>query len=288
MDPVAALTRLGGVAPTAEWRRLVSPSEAREALDAGRVVRLSRWQVALPDVDEARRAAAAAGGVVSHLSAALWHGWKVKEPPEVPSITIHRHRKPSVGAGPARIFYADLPDSDIEDGVTTPLRTVIDCVRAYDRDVALCVADSALRSWQLTAEQLRQAAPAAPRTGRPQAIWVAEHATQLADNPVEAVLRDIALDVPGLDVRPQGWIGTAGRVDLVDDRLLLAIEADSWEHHAAPDLFRRDVRRYTEFARHGWVVARFVWEDVMRRREQVHQHLRQIAEVRARQLGLVP
>ncbi len=112
------------------------------------------------------------------------------------------------------------------------------------------------------------------------------HASELAANPFESVLRDIALDVPGLDVRPQGWVGRAGRADLVDERLLIAIEADSFEHHGAPDLFRRDVRRYTEFARLGWVVIRFVWEDVMHRPDRVRRHLWEVAEVRARQLGV--
>ena len=147
------------------------------------------------------------------------------------------------------------------------------------------MADSALRSGQVTTVGLHAAAEASPRKGRPQALWIAEHATALAANPFESVLREIALDVPGLQIRPQGWVGRAGRADLVDDRLLIAIEADSWEHHGAPELFRRDVRRYTDFARLGWVVVRFVWEDVMHQQQRVRRHLAEVVEVRARQLG---
>lgn len=225
---------------------------------------------------------------MSHLSAALRHGWKVKRPPNLPTITLPRHRKPPANVDIATVYYSDLPESDIHDGATTPTRTVIDCARAYDRDAGLSVADSALRSRLVTADELAAAAARSPRTHRGKAAWVAEHASEHAANPFESVLRAIALDVPGLHIRPQGWVGKAGRADLVDDRLLIAIEADSWEHHGAPELFRRDVRRYTDFARLGWVVARFVWEDVMHQQERVRRHLAEVAEVRARQLGLSP
>jgi very-short-patch-repair endonuclease len=286
MEATAALAQLGGVATTAEWRRLVSSNEAREALADGRVIRLSRWRVALPDLDDAVRAAAAVGGTVSHLSAALQHGWKIKQPPDRPTVTIPRHRKPPAGAPAADIFYADLEESAFRGGVTSPLRTVIDCARTYDRDVALSVADSALRSGLVTGEELGAAAATSPRTRRAKALWIAQHASDLAANPFESVLRAIAFEVPGLAVRPQGWVGRAGRADLVDDRLLVAVEADSWEHHGAPELFRRDVRRYTDFARLGWVVVRFVWEDVMHQQDRVRRRLTEVAAVRARQLGL--
>ena len=164
---------------------------------------------------------------------------------------------------------------------------MIDCARTYDRDAALSVADSALRSRLVTSDELAAAAARSPRTHHSKAVWIAEHASEHAANPFESVLRSIALDLPGLRVRPQGSVGKAGRADLVDERLLIAIEADSWEHHGAPELFRRDVRRYTDFARLGWVVVRFVWEDVMHQQDRVRRHLEEVADVRARQLGEV-
>jgi very-short-patch-repair endonuclease len=286
MDGVTGLAQLGGTASRSAWRRLVGEREADRALAAGDVMALPRWQVALPDLGDAERAAAAAGGTVSHLSAALHHGWKIKAAPPCPTITVPRKRRVPVDLPECRLFWGDLPEASIERGVTSPVRTVMDCARAYERDAALCVADSALRSGMVDPDELRTAAAATPRTGRGRARWVAAHASELAANPFESVLRHLAVDVPGLQVRPQGWVGRAGRADLVDDRLLIAIEADSWEHHGAPDLFRRDVRRYTEFARLGWVVARFVWEDVMHQHDRVRRHLREVADVRGRQLGI--
>ena len=41
--------------------------------------------------------------------------------------------------------WADLSERELRRNVTSRTRTVIDCARAYDFDVALCVADSAMR-----------------------------------------------------------------------------------------------------------------------------------------------
>jgi very-short-patch-repair endonuclease len=263
---------------------MITRAQARDALAAGAVVVLPRRQVALPSLEADRTAAAAVGGTISHLSAALDHGWKVKAPPAKPTITVPRRRRLPDDLPEMELHWADLPDAAVAEGVTTPAQTVIDCSRAYDFDVALCVADSALRSEVVTRDELVVAAKDSPRTGRAHAFRVARQASGLAANPFESVLRAIALDVPGLQVRPQGWIGNAGRADLVDDRLMIAIEADSWEHHGTRETFKHDVRRYAEFARRGWVVVRFLWEDVMRQPHRVHRHLAQVAAVRARQL----
>jgi very-short-patch-repair endonuclease len=288
VDPVAALAQLGGVASRRAWAASLTRSQVRDAIASGAVVALPRHQVALPSIDQARTAAAAVGGTISHLSAALDHGWKVKAPPARPTITVPRKRRLPDGLPDLELHWADLTAGQRErdGGLTTATQTVIDCSRAYAFGVALTVADSALRSEAVTHRDLLSAARTSPRTGRAKAVRVARQASGLAANPFESVLRAIALDVPGLQVRPQGWIGNAGRADLVDERLMVAIEADSWEHHGTRETFRHDVRRYTEFARLGWVVVRFLWEDVMHRPVLVHRHLAQVAEVRARQLGV--
>lgn len=287
MEAVEALVRLGGIARVDEWRALTTRAEARAALRRGSVRRLRRHQVALPGEAEAWVAAAELGGTISHLSAAQHHGWKLKAVPAHPTITVARGARALDLPYPVELHWADLPLEAVADGVTTPVQTVIDCARAYDFDVALCVADSALRSGLVHRTDLLAAAHASPRTGRRRAVRVAEEASADADNPFESVLRAIALDVPGLTVHPQGWVGHSGRADLVDERLMIAIEADSWEFHGGSrETFRHDVRRYAEFARRGWVVVRFLWEDVMHRPEHVHRALAETAAIRARQLGL--
>lgn len=286
MDAATALGQLGGVATRRELGRWITPAEERAALESGVLVTLPRHRVALASLDEARLAAASVGGTVSHLSAALAHGWKVVAPPPSPTVTVPRNRRLPLLLPPLERHWADLAPERVCDGVTVPAQTVLDCSRAYARPAALAVADSALRVGAVTVDQLLSEAHASPRTGRSRAVWVAEHASGHAANPFESALRAAALEVPGLTVRPQGWVGSAGRADLVDERLLVAIEADSWQHHGHREAFRHDVRRYAEFARLGWVVVRFLWEDVMFQPARVRRHLAEVAAVRARQLGL--
>lgn len=76
-----ALGRLGGISDRRSLLALCSSRALESATDEGSVVRLGRSTYALPAADEARAEAGRVGGVVSHLSAALAHGWKVKVPP---------------------------------------------------------------------------------------------------------------------------------------------------------------------------------------------------------------
>lgn len=260
MEPVAALERLGGIAGRGELRGLTKRTALERALRDGTVVRLPRNQFALPGADAARTLAAASGGVVSHLSAVQHWGWKIKAAPPLPTVTVPRGRRLHADSHSGKVVYADLSPTDI-------------------------VVDSALRSGRVEQPALIVAAETSPRTGRGRAVRVARLASGLADNPFESCLRAIAVDVAGLRVRPQGWVGSIGRVDLVDDRLMIAIEADSWEWHALPQQFRVDLRRYTAFARLGWVVVRFDWEQVMGQPDAVRAALADVVAVRTRQFA---
>ncbi|MFZ2501590.1 MAG: hypothetical protein WAW88_02800, partial [Nocardioides sp.] len=117
------LLRLGGAATSAELLTVVSRHQLRAALEMGAITRVRRDCYVLADaVDEARLIALRVGGTVSHLSAALAHGWRVKSTPERPWITVPRGR-PRVLA-PAHVRVADLPECEL--GLTGPVRTVID------------------------------------------------------------------------------------------------------------------------------------------------------------------
>ena len=59
----------------------------------------------------------------------------------------------------------------------------------------------------------------------------------------ESVLRAIALDVPGLDLRPQVAVSEAGwrgRPDLVDRERRIVVEAESFEFHGRRAALRHD------------------------------------------------
>jgi very-short-patch-repair endonuclease len=95
---------------------------------------------------------------------------------------------------------------------------------------------------------------------------VASLASAKAANPFESVLRAIAADVSGLEVRPQVVIREptiVARPDLVDERLRIVVEADSFEWHGGRSQLSADARRYDLLVVNGWWVLRFSYEHVM-------------------------
>lgn len=280
---VQALGGRGGVATWSELKDLLSRDQLELALASGRVSRVRRNLYVLADIREVRRQAIAAGGVASHLTAALHWGWKVKDPPLRPCITLSRgSRKP---LGDLELYWQDLTSAETARHVTRRVPTVIACARAYDPATAVCVADSALREGQVTRHLLLTAARASPRTGRAKAIAVAELADGRAANPFESVLRWLCESVDGLCVVPQVEVEGVGRVDLFDARLGIVIEAESFEFHGSKEAFRRDVHRYTACARRGLVVVRFTWREVMHDPDYVRAALADVVRSRSRTMG---
>ena len=51
--------------------------------------------------------------------------------------------------------------------------------------------------------------------------------------------------------------------DLAEPFAGLAIEANSWTHHASKGDHDQDCRRYNALVVGGWIVLRFTWEQVM-------------------------
>jgi very-short-patch-repair endonuclease len=267
MSPDEALELLGGVATRSQLIEISSRREVDAALAAGSVVSVARGRYALPTADAALRSAHQLAGVVSHRSAALRWGWAVKTPPDEPDVTVPRNRKltPDQQRGVA-IHRVDLDRDDIRDGVTSQDRTLLDCLRDCPFDEALAVADSALRDG-FPPSRLARLARNARGPGSRQIRRVAAEARAEADNPFESALRAVALDVPGLNVRPQVPLFSKseflGRPDLVDEDLCIVLEADSFEWHGDRAALRWDARRYDAFVVAGWLVLRFAWEDVM-------------------------
>lgn len=290
MSAVGELTRLGGVSTRAALLERASRQKVDAALSSGAIVRLARGRYALPSTDTARAAAHALSGVLCLTSAALHWGWAVKHPPREPQVCVPRNRN----VAPERQRGVELrrlrlhPD-DIVDGVTTRDRTLVDCLRHLPFDEALAVADSALRDG-FPRERLRALVRDARGNGAPRMRQVAELATPDAANPFESVLRAIALRVAGLRLRPQvsiravipGGTRFLGRVDLADEVLSIAAEADSFEWHGGREALRRDARRYNSLVVHGWLVLRFTWEEVMFEPGHVEGVLRAAAAERTR------
>lgn len=269
LDPVDALTRLGGVVHRQDLLRVCGRGAVDRAVREGRLQQPHRSWLKLADQADDLYAARVARGVVGGLSAALHHNWAVKTPPREPEVIVPRNRG-RLTAGQRRRAWEP---GEVHGGILTPAATVVDCALAHPFDAALAVADSALRSRRVTARDVAAAAlPLRPHQRR-RVARVIEEATALAANPFESVTRAIALGVPGLHVVPQGQVDDIGHGDLVDHRLRLVIECESHEFHSLPEAFRYDVRRYTRMAVADWLVVRVVWEDVMHKPEQVRATL---------------
>jgi len=280
MTPTDALTRLGGVASHREVCRLASRRQLRTAVEKGEVFRVSPGVYASTDCDAARVAAARVGGVVSHLSAALHWGWKVK---------LLRRCDPPSPRGPGRLATGGsggrdppLPLAPRSRGASPSHRPPNP--RVASRPGRPCRSPS--RRSHARAAQLA-AAKASPRTGRAKALKVVRAASRLAANPFESVLRAIAIEVPGLCVVPQQRVAHIGYVDPFDHRLGLVIEAESYQWHSSRTALARDVRRYTWCARLGYTVVRFTWEEVMFHPEYVRAVLLDLVALgpRARAVG---
>jgi len=262
------MVRLGGVATRRELLHIASRTDLARALADGSIHRPRRGRYVLPQVEQSRRVAHELSGVVALRSAALTYGWKVRTVPERPEVIVPRGRKVrDESRERATLRRAALEPHEVERGVTSPLRTVVDCARHLPLDEALSVADSALRSGLLRSTDLTLAAARIQGAGRMRVLRVLVQAHRKAANPFESSLRAIALDVPGLAVIPQVGIRLAGgaRVvpDLVDVTLGLVLEADSHEFHTGRARLTSDCWRYDELVVEGWRVLRFTWEQVM-------------------------
>ena len=256
---------MGGVADARTIIDLTSRRKVRTALRNGEIVRDAKGRYALPTAHAALRAATRLNGTVSGKSAALYYGWPMKFPPDQPTVTVPRTRKvkPERREG-VDVRWRDIPPEHVtKQGVTSKAWTIIDCARTLPFDEALAIADSALRQGDVTKAELLELAQQITSTGRTECLRVVRAADGRAANPFESVLRAIALDVPGLYVVPQEWTDDVGHPDLVDKRLRLVIEAESFEFHGKRRALYEDCERYNAFAMKGWWVVRFSWEHVM-------------------------
>jgi len=197
----------------------------------------------------------------------------------VPEIAVNPRRGIAASRREGvRVRWMTVAVDDVASGVTTPLKTVLDCARHLPFDEALAIADSALRSGMVTRDELdavgvRGAGAAAVRR-------VLRHADARAANPFESVLRALCIEM-GVEVEPQAEVdlGT-GTVhpDLACRSCSLAIEADSWTHHTSRAAHRRDCARYNLLVVRGWRVLRFTWEQVMHEQAYVRWVLAQLGE----------
>ena len=262
-DVVDVLGRRGGSATFADLRALVSARSIRNALDSSQIRRVAKGVYALPDAPPALTAARSHGGVVSHLSAAQHWGLGVVNRPVLPHVTLEPARVRRRTGLPCILHWASVPALD---DVTTPLRTVLDCLRTLPMGEALAVADSALRSGCVEQDELLDAAAKLRGPHRQRILRTAALADGRSESVLESALRALLIErriegfVPQVVVQDGQF---SARLDLANPACRLGLEAEGFEHHGTRRALVKDCRRHVNLAIRGWTILRFTWEDVM-------------------------
>ncbi|WP_432883870.1 DUF559 domain-containing protein [Kribbella sp. CA-245084] len=276
-DVIEVLGRRGGSATFADLRALVSARAIRSALADGCIRRVAKGVYALPEAPRALTAARSHGGVVSHLSAAQHWGLGVINPPALPHVTLAPARVRRRTGLPCILHWA--PVAALDD-VTTPIRTVLDCLRTLPLGEALAVADSALRSGCVDQDELLEVATKLRGPHRRRILRIAELADGRAESVLESSLRALLIE-RGIDgFVPQVLVQDSlfsARLDLAMPEIRLGLEADGFEHHGTRRALVRDCRRQVNLTVRGWTILRFSWEDVMFDEEWVVNAVEQAA-----------
>jgi very-short-patch-repair endonuclease len=238
------------------------------------VVALGGGGFAIPGADPRLARAVTLGGVLSHGTAADWHGFDLWHP--VPLLHVTVPLGSTVEAAGVWVHRARLKPHDVDPctPVTRPLQTTLDCARRMPFCEAVVIIDSALRKRAVQAAALHAAAEAAGGPGSSRLRRAVRHADQLAGSALESVLR-LLIDLLDVEVRTQVLIPGVGRVDILINGWLV-IEADGYAFHADREAYRNDRRRDNALSERGYTRLRFPWEDVRSRPVEV---LRQIEAV---------
>lgn len=179
MDPVDALTRLGGVAKLRDLLRLTTRSRIRAAEELG---------------------------------------WEIARQPSLPQVVLPRHRSVP-DRTQAEVRRHPVTSTDVRGLVTGPAMTVLLCARDLPFDEALTVADSCLRHQDLDHDALVRVARARDpgrRSGHP-AVRGTSPRVDPAPRPRRSASRHRAggglVGLPRLEVRPRARLRAVQRTD---------------------------------------------------------------------------
>ena len=202
------------------------------------------------------------------------------------SLTIPWHAQRRRTPADVNLHYRDLRADEIAGDATTPLRTVVDCLRDEDWRTAISVGDSALGSGtvdhvELGRAVLRLRGPGSRRARERFALLDAR-----AANAFESCARVLLIEAGILGFEPQVWIRAGGqaigRVDLAHRRLRVVIECDGFETHGTLAGMTRDATRHTRLVAAGWRPLRFTWRQVMFAPEWVVARVRETLDAATR------
>jgi hypothetical protein len=262
---------------TRAWRRL-RPGRfvSREEFDA--LSREDKHRVVAEAVFDATTAPDA---VVSHVSAAIFHGLDVWNA-DLGRVHITRNRARGGGRGSAVRAVHTSPYTDEEvvdfDGVrvTGLARTVADCARTLPFETAVCIADLAARTRGLTAEDVVAALDSCPnhpgnRMARRVAEFMDGRSESVGESRARVLLHHLGY-TPQLQVTITDSRGVVGRVDFDLPDIATVLEFDGKvkygryvpEGKSAADVLWEEKRREDRIRATGRQVVRIAWSDLDR------------------------
>lgn len=262
-----------GVATWSQLRKFVTERQIAAAVGTGRVTRAGRgvYRIAASSPDYG--VAAVLRGTLSHLSAAQHHGLGLIRDPTRTYVTVRATRSRVSARDGVRIFYRDIPPEQIDGGVTSVVRTVLDCARDCSVPDALAVADSALRYRKADRDDLLKAASQmrGPKSKRVQRVvqWADPRAASVMESALRGLLCEAGLPIFQPQLPIEVSTGDVWHPDLGHPASRVVIEADSVLNHGGPSRLEIDTQRYDEFAAAGYVVLRFTWKQITQRPEWV-------------------
>lgn len=167
---------------------------------------------------------------------------------------------------------------------TSPIRTVHDCARVWERPWGLAIADSALMKCGVEPGELLTAVRARGQVpGCQRALWVAEHARPKVESPLESLARGVVVLAGLPEPTPQVWIRTRDgsyRVDLLSGNVV--IEADGQTKYSGPNDVWREKRREDALRDSGFEVVRFAFADYRRQHAWLAGYRRALTRAAAR------
>lgn len=228
------------------------------------------WQ--LPLIDDADPATGAQEHLVDDVSV-----WRHLPDLERNGRTLRRHQ--------LHLSFSEMVKTQSGLWVTSPLRTLVDCVGLLTREAAVCALDSALHAQVVTASDLTAAVVGLAGTpGCRRLAAAVSLADGRAEAPSESLTRLLLLPVlPTLEpqVRLFDSRGSiVARFDLGDRARRLAVESDGTAAHSGPAMVAKDRRRDDRIEPYGWWTERVTWYEVRRQQTQTVRRVLRRAERR--------
>ena len=255
------------------------------AVHAG-VYRVSSAHATWPQRIMAATLACGPGAVASHRAAAFLHGLSGIDPRVEVSVGRERSPRPAKIAI-HRLRYLSPADVEVRDGIprTRAPATILGLAAVVPVRLLESALDDALVRGLVSCAQLQRRLDAASKRGRRGTAALQELLAARADAPrwtqseferrLLALLSrsDLPLPVPQFEVALPS--GRKAYLDFAWPDLRLALEADSYRHHAGRLAWSRDRIRNRELLSIGWRIVPVTWEDMVEAPDELVDILRQ-------------